>query len=210
MGQIYDKADRSGAGKDKEAKHRSLRRCLVTGEQCDPAAMVRFVIGPKDEVSPDINEKLPGRGLWLTAERDMIRQALAKDLFSKAARRKVFVPDGLSESVERLLAKRCLNFLGLARRAGIAQAGFDNVQSWLRSGGGGLLLSACDGAAGGRDKIRALARGLRRSDALSATELGRAIGRDSVVHMVVAPGALADNLFAETSRLAGFRCFGAA
>ena len=134
-----------------------VRRCIASGERRPPADMVRFVVDPGGEVVPDVGESLPGRGLWLSASRIMINTATRKGGFAKAARRRVTVPDDLADRVEGLLARRMVEGLGLARRAGAAVAGFEKVRTRLKDGRAGLLLQALDGAADGRRRTWALA-----------------------------------------------------
>ena len=131
----------------------AMRRCIVTRESLPTSRLVRFVIGPGDEVVPDIRGKLPGRGLWLTARRDIVDRACAANLFAKAARGRAVAGDGLSDRVERLLRDRCIEVIGMARRAGQAVAGYEKVRGYLRGGKAGVVLTACDAAAGGRAKI---------------------------------------------------------
>lgn len=188
-----------------------LRRCIATRAVLPKAAMVRFVVGPSGAVVPDIEGRLPGRGLWLCADRDIVRRAAQKNLFAKAARAAVTVPDGLAEQVEGLLARRCLDLLGLARRAGQAVAGFEKVQGWLAADRVGLLLAASDGGADGRRKLGGAARRDVPVVALfSGAELAGALGRDGVVaHAAVAAGDIAERLAREAGRLAGLRGLGA-
>src|SRR5206468_2849864 len=80
-----------------------LRTCIATGEQGPPERMIRFVVGPADEVVPDLARRLPGRGMWVRAERAAVERAVAKNLFAKAARASVRPPAELAERVERLL-----------------------------------------------------------------------------------------------------------
>ncbi len=181
------------------------RRCIVTGEVQPKADLIRFVVAPDGGVVPDLLARLPGRGLWLLARRDIVAQAVAKRSFARAARRPVRVDDGLEARIEVLLAERCRDAIGLARRAGEAQMGFAKVERLLRSGTAGLLLTASDGARDGAAKLRALAREAMHSDALSAAELGAAFGRDHVVHVALRRGPLAETLAAALNRLAGFR-----
>lgn len=101
----------------------SSRRCVVTGAVRPIEEMVRFVESPGGEVVPDLERILPGRGIWLSASRDVLNTAVAKGLFSKAARKRLTAPPDLADRVERLLAKRCFDLLGLARRAGQVAAG---------------------------------------------------------------------------------------
>jgi predicted RNA-binding protein YlxR (DUF448 family) len=181
------------------------RRCLVTGESVPVERLVRFAIGPDGAVVPDIEGRLPGRGMWLSAERDVVNKALAKSLFARAARRTVVAPGDLADRIESLLARRCVELLGMARRAAQVVAGFDQVRATLSEGRGGLLVEASDGSGDGRDKLRAMAPGVTVVTVLSSEELGAAFGRDRFVHVLVAPGRLADRIRVEAERLAGFR-----
>lgn len=167
--------------------------------------MLRFVAGPDGTVVPDLAGRLPGRGIWLSARRDMVNTAAAKNLFAKVARRKLAAPPDLGNLVERLLAGRCVELLGLARRAGQAIVGFEKVKAEIKSRQGAVLLAASDGAADGRNKIKALGSALPLIEVLSAEELGAAFGREHAVHVLLLPGKLAENIRVEAARLAGFR-----
>ncbi len=167
--------------------------------------LLRFVVGPDGDLVPDLGEQLPGRGLWLSGERDMVNTACAKGLFARAARRTVRQPEDLADRVDSLMTGRCLDLIGLARRAGEAIAGFEKTKARLRENRGGVLLQARDAADDGRDKIRSLAPDLPLVDLFSAEELGRALGRDNAVHGVIDRGGLADRLIREAERLMVFR-----
>jgi predicted RNA-binding protein YlxR (DUF448 family) len=167
--------------------------------------MLRFVVGPDGDLVPDLDERLPGRGLWLSGERDMVNTACDKGLFARAARRSVTVPADLAGYLDDLMVRRCLNFLGLARRAGEVVAGFEKVQARLRKNKGGILLQAGDGAVDGRGKIKAMASGMALVDVFTAAELGKVLGRDHVVHVVMNEGRLAERMMRETGRLMVFR-----
>jgi len=182
-----------------------MRRCLATGESRPRTAMIRFVLSPDGTVVPDVAGRLPGRGMWLSPNRVHINTAAKKNLFARAARRSVSVPPDLADKVEALLAKRCVDTLSLARRAGQAVAGFEKVKGWLAGGRAVLVLCARDGAPGGVGKIRALAGSVPAVSVLETAEIGRAFGRDSAVHAVLAAGGLAERMKAETARLAGLR-----
>lgn len=169
------------------------------------AELLRCVVGPDGRIVPDVAGRLPGRGLWLTARRDIVATAVAKRLFARAARAPVGVDDDLADRVETLLAQRCCEVLGLARRAGQAVAGFTKVRQALERREAAVLAAAADGAADGRGKLAALAPALPVVDPLTSAELGAAFGRDHVVHAVLKPGRLAETLLVEAARLAGFR-----
>ena len=154
---------------------------------------------------PDVAVNLPGRGLWLTPRRDALERAVAKRLFARAARRPVVLPPGLADRVEFLLAQRCCDAIGLARRAGLAVAGFEKVGEAVRAGKVAVLLSALDGAEGGRHKIRALGRDLPLATVLTSAEMGGVFGRDLVVNVALGGGRLSRRLLADAEKIAGFR-----
>lgn len=187
-----------------------LRRCFATGEVRAKADLIRFVVGPDGRIVPDLAERLPGRGLWLTARRDIVATAIKRRLFQRAARAAVKVEDGLPQRLEELLTRRAIELIGLARRAGLAVAGFVKVRAALEAGQARVLIAAADGAADGRSKLRALARGLPLVEILTASELGAAFGREAAVHGALkadatGPGALAEAFLIDTGRLRGFR-----
>ncbi|MCC7274440.1 MAG: RNA-binding protein [Alphaproteobacteria bacterium] len=186
------------------------RRCFVTFAVLPKERMVRFVVGPEGAVVADIDGRLPGRGLWLTASRDIVARATTRRLFAKAARATVTVPADLPDRIEAQLAARCLSWIGLARRAGQAVAGFEKVRGWLAEGRAALIIEASDAARHGVSKLDRWRGDGIVVRSLTASELGQAFGRDRAVHVAVAPGRLARALATDAARLAGFRDGGTA
>jgi predicted RNA-binding protein YlxR (DUF448 family) len=181
-----------------------LRRCAVTRTRLPKERMIRFVIGPDRAVVPDLAERLPGRGIWLSAARDVVETARLRSAFAKAARGPVAVPPDLLQMLQAALVRRISEGLGLARRAGQAVAGFEKAREWLRDGRAGLVVQAADGSAEERVRFLSGARGTVAVHApLSAAALGAVFGRDRAVHVVVAPGALAERIGRDCTRLAG-------
>jgi hypothetical protein len=76
--------------------------------------MVRFVVGPDDQLVVDIAGKLPGRGIWVRADRSAVETAVKKKLFSRAAKQAVAVDQNLPDQVEAQLAQNCLGLLGMS------------------------------------------------------------------------------------------------
>lgn len=183
----------------------TVRQCIASGETLPVAEMVRFVVGPEDEIVADVAARLPGRGLWLAAKRDMIEAAAAKRLFSKAAHRPVRVPDHLAETVSELLKRRCLDTLGLARRAGLSVMGADQVRAQAAAGRTAVLVEAADGSKSERDKMAAAARGAVVVEAFDRRELGAVMGRDETVHIGLERGGLTDAFLADVGRYEGVR-----
>lgn len=166
----------------------SLRRCIVSGVSLPKEQMIRFVAAPDGTVVADLNGTLPGRGLWLSARRDMVETATRKRAFSRAARQALTAAPDLADQVAALLRRRCLDTLGFARRAGLVTAGFDKVKAEAKAGRVLVLLEASEGADDGRRKLTALAPKAPVVDLFSGAELAAILGRDHVVHVALLAG----------------------
>jgi len=179
-------------------KQPAERRCIVSGETLPKSELMRFVVGPDSTLVADLDGDLPGRGLWVRPERPLLEEAISRNAFSRAQGGQVIVPDGFLENVERLIRTKSMNLLGLARRAGQVITGFDQVISALKKGEGGLILAALDGAQDGRRKVRGkLAAGTSAAtlvENFDSAELSAAVGKENVVHVLVAPGKFAQQI----------------
>jgi predicted RNA-binding protein YlxR (DUF448 family) len=180
------------------------RRCIATGEVQPKRGLIRFVAGPDGVIVADLAEKLPGRGIWVAADRAAIEKAAAKGLFSRAAKAQVKAPDGLVDLVEAASAKRVVELVSLARKSGRAVAGFEKVKGWLAEGRAKVLLQASDGSERGKGKLWTPTGG-RWFGCLTASELGLSFGRDHVIHGALAAGGLTDKVILEAGRLTGLR-----
>jgi len=182
----------------------SERRCIVTRESAPRAGLIRFVLGPDAAVVPDLAEALPGRGVWVSAQREAVETARAKNIFAHAFRAQAKPPADLTARVERVLAERAVALIGFARRADQIFVGRDQVKAAIGAKAVALLLAASDSE--GRDAADLAARfGGERISVLTSAELGAALGREAIVHMGVKPGRLAETLARELRRLEGLR-----
>ena len=194
----------SRGGRPKTRDDGPERRCIVSGESQPKHGLIRFVVAPDGQIAPDLMEKLPGRGIWVSADRAVLEKAVAKNLFTRAARQQVIVPEGLVDTVEAGLARRLTDHIALARKAGRAVAGFEKVKDWLATRKVGVLLQATDGSERGKSKLWT-PEGARYFSVLSARELGLAFGRQSVIHGALAAGGLAPRVVEGAAKLQGLR-----
>jgi predicted RNA-binding protein YlxR (DUF448 family) len=186
-----------------------LRKDVVLGEATDESKLIRFVEGPGGIVVPDLARKLPGRGIWVGADRDSVTLAAKKGLFSRSAKTKLTAPADLANQVEALLAKRVLDGLGLARRAGNIISGFEKVVAALNSGKTAWLIEASDGADDGRRKMLTAVykapNNPRILGMFTSDELGLALGGENVIHTALLAGRGTDRWTLDVERLSGFR-----
>lgn len=200
-------------GPDRRGHKSRERKCIAQNAVRDPADMIRFVRDPENNVVPDITGKLPGRGVWVSADLENLEKAIKSGSFPRGFKSKVTVPENLTELVEDGLKRSVLGLLSMAKKSGRIALGFDQVIALARDGSLGMRIEAQDGAADGRGKIRtlsrAVARELERNDppvigCFTAHELGDIMGRDKLVHAGLGRGKLSRRLREEAHRLSGF------
>ena len=143
--------------------------------------------------------------MWVSANRAALDKAVAKRLFSRSAKQQVAVPEGLIDSVERGLARRAVDLVSLARKAGQAIAGSEKVKGWLTDGSATVLLQASDGSPRERAALRPPEGKDTHFVVLTADELGLAFGRERVIHAALSPGGLAEQVRIDLARLKGVR-----
>lgn len=193
---------RGGASKDRSDG--PDRKCIVTGESQPKAGLIRFVAGPDDQIVPDVLGKLPGRGVYVTADWATLETAVTKKLFSRSLKKQVTVPEGLLIEVEKQLARRVVDLISLQRKGGKAVAGYEKVKSWLQMEEAEVLIQAVDGSGRGKSKLSTPHYG-HYIGWLTADELGLAFGRQTVIHGALASGGLTQRVVEEAQRLKGMR-----
>ncbi|MBL8772925.1 MAG: RNA-binding protein [Phenylobacterium sp.] len=184
------------------------RKDLVSGEVRPEAELVRFVVGPDGSAVPDLARKLPGRGMWVAADRASVSAAAKKGLFARSAKASVKAAPDLADQVERLLRQRLLAALGLARKAGDLTSGFEKVAAAVSGGKAAWLIEASDGAADGRGKLLRLARHQSPPPGVvgvfTSAELGLALGGENVIHTAFLAGRAAERWAEDVRRFGGF------
>lgn len=173
--------------------------------------MIRFVLGPDGRVVPDVRRKLPGRGVWIDAQRESVERAVKKRAFSRGFRTEAQASETLGADVAALLRQGALQRLAMAHKAGLVTLGFEKVRAALKSGQAHGLVVACDAAEDGVNKVQALAKWTlhrhnegRLVDVFSSAELESLFGRSRVVHVALSPGRLSDLFFDDALRLRGY------
>jgi uncharacterized protein len=192
------------------------RLCIVTREVRPVADMIRFVIGPDREVVPDLKRRLPGRGVWVTATRAAVAEAVNRRAFARGFTAEVRAAPNLTDLVERLLERSVFDALGIVRKAGWVVAGFARVERALATEPVVALLHAADAGREGARKLAAAARSrlgekagdLMVVDGFTAAQLDLALGRPNVVHAALLAGSASDGFLARYRSLERFRTIG--
>lgn len=204
---IADPDELDGGPRDRT---RPMRQCAVSRQARPASEMIRFVVGPGDEVVADVKRKLPGRGLWIEASRRRVEEGIRRKVFARGFKRAVEVSPDLAAEVDRLLVEALADALAVAAKAGEVAAGFTKAEKAL-AGGSAVALIHAEGAA--PDGVRKLNDAARRAGLahlpevrqLSAGKLDLVLGRANVIHAALLAGPAGTTFLGRWKRLLRFR-----
>ncbi len=178
------------------------RMCIVTREVQDEQALVRFVRSPEGHVVPDLQRKLPGRGVWVSLSRERLREAISKKLFSRGFGAETKATTELVDLVGDLLRKQALSTFSLSKKAGLAVSGNSKVEDMVGKNQAQIIIHAREAAPDGRRKIDKLAAAdVKVINIFEVDELDLAFGRSNVIHAAVGRGKLAEKLLLAVKRI---------
>jgi len=187
------------------------RLCAATGAVRPISELIRFVVGPDREVVADIKNKLPGRGIWITATREALGEAIKRQAFARSFRRDVRLAPDLAARTERLLEKAAVEALAMAGKAGLVATGFAKSEAALAHGDVAALLHAAEASSDGVRKLAAAWRRCRSDQPLvvigflTSAQLDLALNRPNVIHAALLAGPASETLLARCRRLERFR-----
>ena len=206
----------NGPRTDKSA---TMRMCAVTREVRPISELIRFVVSPQGEVIPDLKRKLPGRGLWVSASRRTVAEAVRRNQFSKGFKREIRAAATLPADTEALLVRSATEALAMVAKAGQVVSGFSKVEGALRDGQAQALIHASDGAADGIRKLDAIVRQKHGNpgesqesptefpivNVLTSEELDLALGRSNVIHAALLAGPASKTFLSRCQILVRYR-----
>jgi predicted RNA-binding protein YlxR (DUF448 family) len=200
-------------------KSTTVRMCAVSREVRPISELIRFVVAPSGEVMADLKRKLPGRGLWVSASRRAVAEAVRRHQFKRGFKRDVRVAPTLATDTENLLARSVIEALAMAAKAGQVLSGFAKVETALQGRPDktavAALIHASDGAPDGIRKLDALARQNRGNidesheipiiSPLTSAELDLALGRANVIHAALLAGPASRTFLSRSQTLVRYR-----
>jgi predicted RNA-binding protein YlxR (DUF448 family) len=199
----------------REGRRGTARLCALTREVRPIDELIRFVAAPDGAIVPDLKRRLPGRGVWITAKRTAIDEAVKRNAFARGLKRDVKAPPGLGSQVERQLENAALDALGIAHKAGRVAIGFGRTETALAAVPPvAAILSASDGSPEGARKIAAAAARRQTGEntaeipvvaAFTSAQLDLALGRSNVVHAALLAGPASNGFLARCQSLERFR-----
>jgi uncharacterized protein len=196
-------------------KSATMRMCAVSREVRPIDELIRFVVSPDGTVVPDLKRKLPGRGLWVSASRARVAEAVRRNQFSRGFKRDIRASKTLPEDTENLLVRSVIEGLAMGAKAGQAVSGFGKVEDALRAGQAAALLHASDGSPDGIRKLDAIVRQRAGNNGespeipvltiLTSEQLDLALGRSNVIHAALLAGPAGKTFLSRSQILVRYR-----
>jgi hypothetical protein len=168
----------------REAQGAPQRSCIACRREGDKASFLRFVLAPDGSVTPDLEEKLPGRGAYTCVARSCLLEAVKKRQFGRSFKgaAAAVVGAALDSLLHEQMLRRISGYLDLANKAGVATSGGDAVERSLKGGTKpNLLVLAEDVSPAIGEKFEGLARraGVPSMRVLTKETLGMLLGKES-------------------------------
>lgn len=179
------------------------RKCILDGTVKPQGELLRFV-EIDNMLLPDFNKKLPGKGMYVTANRLSLQKALEKKLFHKVSRHNLKVADDFLETVEKLIKQQALESLNLARKSGALITGFEKVREAIKKNNVEFIIEASNAASDGKEKMVLLAKSIEIFNLFSIDELDMALNKENTVHVAILKSDVARMVYTNLKKYQNF------
>ncbi|WP_455479585.1 RNA-binding protein [Bartonella sp. B23] len=189
------------------------RTCIVTRKNASAETLIRFVVGPNNQIVPDLKSNLPGRGVWVSARHSAIEAAIKQKAFKRSLKTDVEVAPNLAGIVDTLLLKAALSSLSMARKAGAIVMGATKVDAAIRSGQVILVLHAKETTEDGKRKIAQAIHTIRQQtnrnikiiSLFTSDEMRVAFGASPIMHAALLDTKAAGGFLRTACKLLAYR-----
>ena len=184
-----------------EEKNTSLKRnCFVTNIEFKKKKLLRFVIGPNNDIIFDDSGKLRGHSFWLTPNKEIINKAVQQKLFEKEANHNIKIRSDLFNHVKQTIKKRCLNYISLANKAGLVNIGLQKLKIKKISKNIRLLLLSTPYSKSTRSALNKIYENIEIFELFASKELSQSLGKDSITTLGITKSKLSDKLINEIQK----------
>ncbi len=170
------------------------RTCIVTREKIDPKKAIRLCVMPNGALFADLKGNFPAHGYWIIPQGKNFIQLFSQPKRFRQIKGAVRPSEDFVSQLQMQLKNRILQQIGLAKRAGQLIFGFEKVKIWLKENKAALAIVAKDGSQAEIERLGLSARNITMVQILEKEELGKALGRDKVVHIVLRETPLTENI----------------
>lgn len=180
------------------------RRCVGCGEPALKSELERFVYHDDVGLLYDLRKKAPGRGVYLHADPECVRQAALRGGFARGFKRRVIAePDAILEDLRRGIWRRLQESMQVALQSQHLGLGSGAVGDAMKRDEVELVLLASDAGDSTRRKYASNAdrKNIPVCDALTGEQMASLVGRDCVVLISIASSIHRDKVRRDIEKL---------
>lgn len=170
------------------------RKCILTGSVQNKEDLLRFVLLKDGTLLPDFDKKLSGRGFYFSNSKQLLEDLVnknkesSKNPLNKVLHTKVLIPDDLPEMIEKILEKKALNSLNLARKSGTLILGFEKIKEAVLKKRVAFIITALDAGVDGKSKLKKIAGDLQKVELFTTEVMSAVLNRDNTVYLAIVKG----------------------
>ena len=108
------------------------KKSFAENADLDENDFIKFSLSPDNKLVPDLHDKLPGKSIWATTDKALIECIQErKDVKEHFGVSHVFTND-LLFLIKKILRKKIVNSISLAKKAGYLAIGIDTIKAQLK------------------------------------------------------------------------------
>ena len=92
---------------------------------------IKFSLSPDKKLVPDLHNNLPGKSIWAPANKVIVKCIQERDDVKEHFGVSHFFPNDLEFLIKKILRKKILNSISLAKKAGYLAIGLDTIKTQL-------------------------------------------------------------------------------
>ena len=97
----------------------------------DENDFIKFSLSPDNKLVPDLHNKLPGKSIWVTPNKALIEFIQERDDVKAHFGVSHLLSNDLISLIKKILRKKILNSISLAKKSGYLAIGLDTIKTQL-------------------------------------------------------------------------------
>ena len=154
----------------------------------------------------DVNARLNEKGIWCNPSRYDIEKAIKSQVFDEIFKKKLKIQNSFTENIENSLKLKVLNLVGLSKKAGLLEIGYDKVIKSLKNNSIDVVLIANEDSKLESDVLKIIDdRKILLNKTFSRSEISKAVGYKNVLCVAIMISNLSATLNSDFYKLMKFK-----
>ena len=154
----------------------------------------------------DVNARLNEKGIWCNPSRYDIEKAIKSQVFDEIFKKKLKIQNSFTENIENSLKLKVLNLVGLSKKAGLLEIGYDKVIKSLKNNSIDVVLIANEDSKLEGAVLKIIDdRKILLNKTFSRSEISKAVGYKNVLCVAIMISNLSATLNSDFYKLMKFK-----